>query len=82
MDDWLERLFGNIPIWLKGLIKEGLRLLLYILVLILGVGIAIKCVKKTVHAVVGQVWLAQKEKGGSVGGWQGSTELLVVENPF
>ena len=57
-------------------------LLLYILVLILGVGIAIKCVKKTVHAVVGQVWLARKEKGGDVGEWAGAVDALVVDDPF
>ncbi|NXA55400.1 ENV1 protein, partial [Nothocercus julius] len=35
LDGWFEKLFGGLPGWLTGLMKEGLRLLFYIIILVL-----------------------------------------------
>ncbi|NXD74548.1 ERB1 protein, partial [Eolophus roseicapillus] len=38
LDGWLKNLFGNLPGWVQGLLKEGIRIIIYI-----GIGLIIVC---------------------------------------
>lgn len=82
-DDWLRNLFGDIPGWLNELIKEGLKILLLLVVMILCISIAFSCIKKVLTKMMNQVWVAQKKKGGIVEEFlaeRGGHDLLELSN--
>ncbi|KAK4832051.1 hypothetical protein QYF61_020607 [Mycteria americana] len=68
-DEWLTSLFGSLPSWLKGLLAEGLRLLIILVIIGLCFCVACSCVKKAFRTMINHAWIAQKQEGGIVEEW-------------
>ncbi|KAK4832977.1 hypothetical protein QYF61_026803 [Mycteria americana] len=68
-DEWLTSLFGPLPSWLKGLLAEGLRLLIILVIISLCFCVACSCVKKAFITMINHAWIAQKQEGGIVEEW-------------
>lgn len=52
-----------------GLIKEGLRLLLIIVLIIIAARVIFSCLTKRLEQLTSKVFLAQNKNGGIVEGW-------------
>ncbi|KAK4811011.1 hypothetical protein QYF61_015715 [Mycteria americana] len=82
-DEWLTSLFGSLPSWLKGLLAEGLRLLIILVIIGLCFCVACSCVKKAFRTMINHAWIAQKQEGGIVEEWlnEKGHSLIDVSNP-
>ncbi|XP_074876943.1 uncharacterized protein LOC142027156 [Buteo buteo] len=69
-DEWLQSAFSGLSPWLLSLLKEGLRLVGIVLLVLIILRIAYACIRKSVERVTQtNILLAQKQKGGIVGEW-------------
>lgn len=72
-NDWFEdifrRLFGNIGGWFMGLIREGLRILLIIILIIIAAKIIFSCLTRKLEQLSEKVFLIQNKNGGIVEEW-------------
>ncbi|XP_066847083.1 uncharacterized protein [Anser cygnoides] len=72
-NNWLDELFaswfGNMGGWILGLIKEGLRLLLIIALIIVAARVVFSCLTKRLEQLTSKVFLAQNKNGGIVEDW-------------
>lgn len=53
--------------WIKDLLKNGLIILIVVLVMLMFIPSILQCVQRTVEKSMKGLWLAQKQKGGIVG---------------
>ena len=77
LDGWLSG--WGITGWIKDLIKNGLMLLLVVVVTVMLIPCILQCIQRVVEKSVKSIWIAQKQKGGFVGFLE--DQGYVVSNP-
>ena len=83
-NQWLTDLFETMHRWLLGLIKERLRILFVVVLIMIACCIVINVVKGLLAKLLHRAWFAQKEKGGIVEGFlkqQEGHDLLQLSKP-
>ena len=63
-DSWLSS--WGLSGWIKELVKQGIVILVTIIVCLGIVGCALSCIKKLMLKVFNQTWIAQNKEGGFV----------------
>jgi len=78
-DDWLKSVFGNVGGWVFNLIKEGLRFLLIIVLIIIAAQVVFSCLSRKLEQLTKKVFVAQNKNGGIVEEWVSEVGHVDVE---
>ena len=81
MDGWLKNLFGDLPSWVRGLLKEGIRTVIYISIGLIIVCCNLRCIRRGLNKIASHAWIVQKEKGGFVEEFLAERGHGLVHNP-
>jgi len=65
LTDWLKHL--GISGWLADLVRQVITMFIMVVVVLLIFSCALQCIKKLTAKMMQGIWMAQKQKGGSVG---------------
>ena len=68
-DDLFRKMFGNVSTWILSLIKEGLRILFIIVLILIAVRVIFGCLTQKLEQLTKKVFLAQNKNGGIVEDW-------------
>ncbi|XP_064356483.1 LOW QUALITY PROTEIN: uncharacterized protein LOC135324358 [Dromaius novaehollandiae] len=68
-DDLFRKMFGNVSTWILSLIKEGLRILFIIVLVLIAVRVIFGCLTQKLEQLTKKVFLAQNKNGGIVEDW-------------
>ena len=83
LDGLLTSLFGNLPVWFKELIVEGLCICIVLIVVGIIMCICFNCLIKALSRTIDCTWLAQKQERGIVESWldERGHSLVSLSNP-